>query len=104
MAFMDDLLHMFAVRDEKRLVVETAEAQQARVELEALKDQPGWTRLVVSLTEGLDAVYAEWEDRDPKPEEKAFVKLAKRLRDGPEHLLAEAQAIIASARLRRNGR
>ena len=79
----------------KRQEVETAEAQQARVELQGLKDHPGWARLLTHLTEAVDVLQHRFaEGEELKPEERAFLKVATRLRDGPEFLLEDARQVI----------
>ena len=79
----------------KREEAETAEAQQARVEVQGLQEHPGWVRLVRLLTEAVDVLQHRFaEGEDLKPEERAFLKLARRITQGPQFLLEDAQRVI----------
>lgn len=98
MQVMDQIIRWLDGAAQTRQDAELAEAQQARLELEGLLEHPGWKRLADHLTEAIDVLQNKFaEGEDLTPDERAFLKLARRLQKGPVFLLEDARAVIAHA-------
>lgn len=95
MPVVDHILSLLDIHAGKRAEAERAEAQQAKVEMEGLGDHPGWKRLTEHLTTARNLLHSRYDEGEElSPQERAFLNLSRRLLDGPQFLLDDAQAIV----------
>lgn len=93
----DSILAFVSEQERRRQDVERAEAQQQSLEVTQLADHPGWKRLVDHLTTAIELLHSKYDDGDElSAQERAFLRLARRVKEGPSFLMEDAQAIIAA--------
>lgn len=100
MGVVQDLIQMFDATAAKRQAAETAEAQQAKIELESLREHPGWIRLTSAFTSAGKHLYSRWARGDAITErEQGYAQFLLAMEAGPQQLLEDVLAVLEQARM-----